>query len=95
VQHIATGILCLKGQDYDERPRKIPTLEERRRGDLIQTFKIMTSIDKVNLDKRSNVRHHFLTNRISETWNGLTQEIVDKQKRHLIMEEAIIVRLLL
>ncbi len=103
VQYKATRILCIKGQDYDERLRKlkIPTLEERRQhGDLIQTFKIMNSIDKVNwhsalefndsaitrghnkrirrqLVKNSNVRHHFLTNRISETWNGLTQEIVD------------------
>ena len=48
----ATKIICLnKKLDYQSRLQKLEltTLEERRiRGDLIQQYKINTSVDKVN-----------------------------------------------
>ena len=67
---------------------------------MIEMFKILNKIDKVNwhhppqflgnvstrgndkkirrqLVKNENVRHTFFTNRITEKWNTLPQEVVD------------------
>ena len=57
----------LKGKSYEERLKslKLPTLDHRRkRGDLIQTYKIMNDIDKVKSGffkiRTNNTRGHRL-----------------------------------
>ena len=45
---------CLKGKTYPERLKALglPTLEYRRENpDMVQVYKIMNDIDKVNKDK--------------------------------------------
>jgi ribonucleases P/MRP protein subunit RPP40 len=52
VQNRATKIFSLKGYSKDERNTalRLPNLENRRRrGDLIQMFKLVKNIDKINL----------------------------------------------
>ena len=51
IQHRSTKKYCLKNLSYEERIKKLKltTLEKRRkRGDLIQMFKIIKNIDEVN-----------------------------------------------
>ena len=52
VQYRVTKISSLNGINREERnlSLKLPTLENRRRrGDLIQMFKLVKNIDKINL----------------------------------------------
>jgi ribonuclease P/MRP protein subunit RPP40 len=103
VQRRATKLIeGYRDYGYEDRLQKtgLISLEKRRvRGDLIQTFKIMKGIDKVNYQdffevsnagktrghsiklakKRSNrdIRKYFFSQRVINSWNGLTQEIVD------------------
>jgi ribonucleases P/MRP protein subunit RPP40 len=103
VQRRATKLIeGYRDYGYEDRLQKtgLISLEKRRvRGDLIQTFKIMKGIDKVNcqdffevsnvgktrghslklVKKRSNgdIRKYFFSQRVINSWNGLTQEIVD------------------
>lgn len=55
VQRRATRLLpCLKGKTYPERLKTLglPSLDHRRkRADMVQVYKIMINIDKVNKDK--------------------------------------------
>ena len=88
---------------------KLPTLEERRRrGDLIEMFKIKNSPNYINFVEplryfdsisrnrhnkrihrevvktgRVRCRHNFLTNRVVEDWNSLTQEAIDSTNKNL------------
>jgi ribonuclease P/MRP protein subunit RPP40 len=58
VQHRATKIESLRGMDYVSRRKHLglPTLEERRkRGDLIQLFKIIKSNVKIDFDEPLNI----------------------------------------
>jgi hypothetical protein len=72
-----TMVSGLKGESYEEKLLELglPTLEERRRqADMIQTFKIVRGIDRVdyntwNLRPKTNrleVRRHFFSNRVVE-----------------------------
>ena len=91
----------LKGLSYEERCErmKLTTLEERRRrGDLIQLYKIRKETDNVNWvckpvwsisrgPKREQLRreivsscqtrHNFFLNRIENSWNALSNDIVE------------------
>jgi len=97
--------------NYEERRRilDLPTLEERRRrGDLIEMFKIKNSPNYINFEdplryfdnmsrgrhnkrlhreavKTGNMRsrHYFLTNRVVDDWNALTQERIDSTNKNL------------
>ena len=89
----------IKHMTYDERLEilGLQKYEDRRkRGDLIQIFKMINNIDDIKLSQdlkflnssrphnkklirelsRNSLRHGFLTNRVTETWNKLPQEIV-------------------
>lgn len=111
VQRRATRIEQLRGLNYEERRRKLklPTLEERRRrGDLIEMFKIKNSPNYINFVEplryfnnisrnrhnksihrevvktgRVRCRHNFLTIRVVEDWNSLTQEAIDSTNKNL------------
>ena len=111
MQRRATRIEPLRGMCYEERRRifNLPTLEERRRrGDLIEMFKIKNSpnyinfvepiryFDSISRDRHNKrlhreavktgkvrCRHYFLTNRVVEDWNSLTQEAIDSTNKNL------------
>ena len=109
VQRRATRLVPeLRELPYEERLKelKLTTLEERRvRGDMIETYKIITRKEKVNPDKffqmlpdpesegprtrvkriykkfaKKDVRRCSFTMRVTNGWNGLTNEIVNAKK---------------
>ena len=111
VQRRAIKIEQLKGMTYEERRKilNLPTLAERRkRGDLIEMFKItnlpnyinfveplryFNSISRNRHNKRlhseavqtgkARCRHYFLTNRVVDDWNSLTQESINSTNKNL------------
>ena len=96
----------LRDLPYEERLKqlKLTTLEERRvRGDMIETYKIITRKERVNPDNffqmipdregprtrnkkifkrraQKGERRFFFTQRVTNGWNGLTNEIVNAEK---------------
>ena len=102
VQRRATILVrACKNLSYPERLRKLglPTLEYRRqRADMVQVYKILNDIDKVDKAKlfsmatynrtrghplklfkerpRLNVRANSFSNRVTNTWNQLPEDIV-------------------
>ena len=107
VQQRATRMVPeLKHLTYEERLEKLKltTLEERRaRGDMIETYKIITGKEKVNPGKffqmipdregprardkkifkqrvEKDGRRHYFTQRVTNGWNGLTNNIVNAEK---------------
>ena len=107
VQRRATRMVPeLKHLTYEERLEKLKltTLEERRaRGDMIETYKIITGKEKVNPGKffqmipdregprardkkifkqrvEKDGRRHYFTQRVTNGWNGLTNNIVNAEK---------------
>ncbi|CAF0763003.1 unnamed protein product [Brachionus calyciflorus] len=80
VQRRATKLVPeLRKFSYDEKLKKtnLLSLEARRaRGDLIQFFKVVKGIGKINwqLVKNCAQRHNFFTNRASSLWNRLPKE---------------------
>ena len=102
VQRRATRLVrACKNLSYPERLRKLglPTLEYRRqRADMVQVYKILNDIDKVDKAKlfsmatynrtrghplklfkervRLNVRANSFSNRVTNTWNQLPEDIV-------------------
>lgn len=111
VQRRATKIEQLKGMTYEERRKilNLPTLaERRRRGDLIEMFKITNLPNYINFveplryfnsisrnwhNKRphreavqtgkARCKHYFLTNRVVDDWNSLTQESINSTNKNL------------
>ena len=103
VQRRVTRLVkCLKHLSYEDRSRTLglPSLEYRReRSDMIQVYKIMHGIDKVDKDKfftvnrysatrghslklfkkrsRLLVRANSFSNRVVDSWNSLTEDIVN------------------
>ena len=107
VQRRATHIEPLRGIDYVNRRKilSLPLLEERRRrGDLIEMYKITNSTGYVNFleplrffDNMSRGRHnkrmhrelvkkrcryHYLTNRVVDDWNSLSQDAIDSLNKN-------------
>ena len=107
VQRRATRMVPeLRELPYEERLKKLnlTTLEERRvRGDLIETYKIITGKEKINPRKffpmapiregprarkhkiykrrtNADVRRFTFTQRVTNGWNSLTNEIVSAEK---------------
>ena len=109
VQRRATKLVPeLRDLPYEERLKKLKltTLEERRvRGDMIETYKIITKKEKVNPDKffqmipdpefegprtrkkkifkkfaKKEVRRCSFTMRVTNGWNGLSNEIISARK---------------
>ena len=76
VQRRATRLVkCLKHFSYEDRLKTLglPSLEYRReRSDMIQVYKIMHGIDKVDMDKFFTVNRYYTT-----TWSLI--EIVQKK----------------
>jgi hypothetical protein len=97
----------LRGLNYDQRRiiLALPTLEDRRRGDLIEMFKIVNSDNYVkfeepirffdnmsrgrhnkrlhrSLDKKT-CRYNFITNRVVNDWNSLSQEAIDSANKNI------------
>jgi hypothetical protein len=97
--------------NYEARRKilNLQALEERRRkGDLIEMFKIKYSPNYINFVEplsyfdsisrnrhkkrlhresvktgKTRCRHHFLTNRVVNYWNSLTQEAIDLSNKNL------------
>ena len=108
VQRRATRIESLRGLNFDQRRiiLALPTLEDRRRrGDLIEMFKIVNSDNYVkfeeplrffdnmsrgrhnkrlhrSLDKKT-CRYNFITNRVVNDWNSLSQEAIDSANKNI------------
>ena len=107
VQRRATRMVPeLRELTYEERLKqlKLTTLEQRRvRGDMIETYKIITRKEKVNPEKNfkmvsdkegprarmntifkkriiKDVRKFSFTQRVTNGWNSLTNEIVNAKK---------------
>ena len=108
VQRRATKIVSLRGLNYDQRRMALglPTLEERRRrGDLIEMYKITNSENYINLEEplsffdnmsrgrhnkrlhrsldKKTCRHNFLTNRVVNDWNALSQDAIDSKNKNI------------
>ena len=97
VQRRATRLVkCLKHLSYEDRLKTLglPSLEYRiERSDMIQVYKIMHGIDKVDKDKvlsnvwslikivqkrsRLLVRTNSFSNRVVDSWNSLTEDVVN------------------
>ena len=89
-------VKCLKHLSYEDSLKTLglPSLEYRReRSDMIQVYKIMHGIDKVDKDKvlsnvwslikivqkrsRLLVRTNSFSNRVVDSWNSLTEDVVN------------------
>jgi hypothetical protein len=107
VQRRSTRIETLKGICYEERKKilGLPSLQERRRrGDLIEMFKILNSTEYIKFEKPLNFynnmsryrhnkrlhrqytkqssRYYYLTNRVVEDWNLLSQDAIDSANKN-------------